>query len=367
MPRPARPSVVSLPLGGLPWGKWMGLAVLLASAGFTGRARAASMDFALERLVTPETASCRNPDGTLGTGFCATDDLAFKKLINQYGMAIAPSGAYSAKTTGYGGFEILAELTLTGIDSNSDAVQRGTRGAIDPTTGQGQPSNGSPSSMLPMYSLRLRKGFGFGVEIGTTFGLLGDTSLISGGADVRLAVLEGFREGALGYVPDIAATGSVRTITGTSQVQLTVASVEGTLSKPFSIAKTGELTPWLGYQYLWAFGNSGVIDLTPLTNAQDYCGYIGPNIPGTDNPSGNGDRDGSPVCVGGSSDEFNNNRVFNSVVIQRHRLNLGVSYQYEILVVGAQFGLDLGSPNGDPDLKNEMKQWALTLQAGASF
>lgn len=367
MPSRLRPSVVPLPLRGSFRGQWVSLASALVLASFAGPARAASMDFALERLVTPETASCRNPDGTLGTGFCATDDVAFKRLINQYGMAIAPSGAYTAKTTGYGGFEIMAELTLTAIDSSSDAVQRGTRGAIDPTTGQGEPSNASPASVLPMYSIRLRKGFGFGVEVGTTFGLLGDTSLISGGADVRLAFLEGFREGTLGYFPDIAATGSVRTITGTSQVQLTVASVEGTFSKPFSIAKTGELTPWVGYQYLWAFGNSGVIDLTPLTNAQDYCGYIGPNIPGTDNPSGNGDRDGSPVCVGGSSDEFNNNRVFNSVVIQRHRLNLGVSYKYEILVVGAQLGLDLGSPNGDPDLKNEMKQWALTLQAGASF
>lgn len=326
----------------------------------------ASMDFALERLVTPETADCRSSEGMAAGTFCAPDQLAFKRLMHQYGMAIAPSGAYPAKTTGYAGFEILAELTITGVDSNSDAIQRGTRGSVDATTGREPDTNTRAASALPLYGLRVRKGFGFGLELGGSFGLLGDTSLIAGGADLRFAILEGFRDGLLGYFPDFAVAGSVRTITGTSQVQLTVTGAEATFSKPFSIAKTGELTPWLGYQYLWILGNSGVIDLTPLTSAQDSCGYQGPNIPGTKDPEER-DRDGSPVCVGGSPDDFNNNRSFDSVVIQRHRLNFGVSYKYEILVVGAQLGLDLGSPTGDADLAGEMKQWALTLQAGATF
>jgi len=325
------------------------------------------MDFALERLVTPESAACRNDDGTLGTGFCDTDDVAFKRLMNQYGMAIAPAGAYTAKTTGYSGFEILAQITITGMNSSSDALIRGTRGSGNADAGAPASSNASPASALPLYSLRLRKGFGFGVEVGTTFGVLGDTSLITGGADFRISLLEGFRQGGLGYAPDFAIAGSVRTTTGSSQAQITVAGAQGTFSKPFTIGKTGEITPWIGYQYLWIFGNSSTIDLTPLTDPQDYCGYIGPNIPGTPPPPGSTGRDGSPVCVGGSADEFNNNQVFDSVVIQHHRLNLGVSYQYDILVVGTQFAFDLGNPDGDPDLKNEMKPWALTLQAGASF
>lgn len=296
----------------------------------------ASMDFALERLVTPESASCQDP-GAAGNGaFCAPDQVAFKKLMHQYGMAIAPNGAYPAKTTGYAGFEILAELTITGIDSSSDAIQRGTRGSPDAATGRDAAENVHPASALPLYALRLRKGFGFGLELGGTLGLLGDTSLITGGADLRFAALEGFREGVLGYFPDVAVTGSVRTVTGASQVQLTVAGAEATFSKPFSIAKTGELTPWLGYQYLRTFGSSGVVDLTPEKSAL-------------------------------GSNDFYNNRFFDAVSLQRHRLNLGVSYKYEILVVGAQLGLDLGSPDGDADLAGEMKQWALTLQAGTTF
>jgi hypothetical protein len=329
-------------------------------------AYAAPMDFALERLVTAKTAACRNDDGTLGTGFCETDNVAFKQLMSQYGMAIAPSAAYSAKTTGYAGFEILAELTVTGIDSKSNAVIRGTRGPTDQDAGSPPGTNTAPAGALPMYSLRLRKGFGFGFEVGTTFGVLGDTSIISGGADLRLSLLEGFRKGIPGYFPDIAATGGVRSITGTSQAQMTVASVQGTVSKGIVLGKTGELTPWVAYQYLWIFGDSGIIDMTPLTNPQDYCGYVGPNIPGTP-VSPSGPRDGSPVCNGGSADEFNNNRVFQQARIQRHRLNLGVSYQYDVLMVGGQFGLDLGSPNNDADLAGEMKQWSFTLQAGALF
>jgi hypothetical protein len=36
-------------------------------------------------------------------------------------------------------------------------------------------------------------------------------------------------------------------------------------------------------------------------------------------------------------------------------------------MLGGQFGLDLGIPNQDADLVDEMKQWAFSLQAGALF
>ncbi len=336
MPRRPRKAFASLLPRGRFRDKRLARALALLTLTLGTDALGAPMDFALERLVTPETASCQDPDGTGEEFFCAPDQIAFKKLMHQYGMAIAPNGAFPAKTTGYAGFEILAELTVTGIDSSSNAIQRGTQGSVDPTTERAPSENAQPASALPLYALRVRKGFGFGFELGGTFGLLGDTSLVTGGADLRFAALEGFRDGVLGYFPDVAVTGSVRTITGTSQVELTVAGAEATFSKPFSIARTGELTPWLGYQYLWTFGNSGVVDLSPRRSA-----------PG--------------------SNDFYNNRFFDAVSLQKHRLNLGVSYKYEILVVGAQLGLDLGSPDGDADLAGEMKQWALTLQAGTTF
>lgn len=335
-------------------------------------ARAGSMDFALERLVTDE--SCRTADGQIGSGVCAADNDAFKRLVSQYAMAIAPTAMGPARTTGYGGFEIVVEGAYTSIDSSADYWRRGTRGSPDPTTGVNGQENASPASLLQLYSVRLRKGFGFGWEMNSQFGFLPDTSIITGGVDLRYALFEGFRTGALGYVPDIAAAGSVRTITGTSQVQLTVASAQAVMSKPFAIAQTGQLTPWVGFQYLWIFGDSGVIDFTPGTDALQYCNYTGPNQPGGPRNPAQPDRDGSPVCDGGSMADFNNSQLFMPVRLERQRLFFGLNYQYEILTVGAQVSVDVVSPeNAQNDaadsavLAGQPNQTVMALQLGTIF
>lgn len=302
-------------------------------------ARAESMDFAIERLVTNAEA-CRTEGGLAGTEVCQPDNVAFAQLINQYGMAFAPTNMYSAHTTGYGGFEISAEANYTLVDGNADYMKRGTRGTSDPTGGRVAMMNESPASLLQLYSLRIRKGFGFGIETGLQFGVMPGTSMISGGADLRLALFEGFRSGIPGYIPDVAVVGSVRTITGTPQVQLTVASVGAILSKQISVVDAHVLTPALGFQYLWIFGDSGVVDFTPKESALSACGYTGPDVPG--NPGMSSHPDGSPVCEeGGSVSDFNNNRVFDPVRLQRMRLNFGLNYRYEVLTVGAHVMADV--------------------------
>lgn len=296
------------------------------------------MDFALERLVTNADV-CRTEEGFAGSEVCIPDHAAFTQLINQFGMAFAPTNMYPAHTTGYGGFEIAVEGAYTSIDRNAEYLELGTRGAQDGTSGAAATRNRSPSSLLQLYSLRIRKGFGFGIETGLQFGVMPQTSLISGGLDLRLALFEGFRSGIPGYIPDLAVVGSVRTITGTSQAQLTVAAVGATLSKQINVADTGIFTPMLGYQYLWLFGDSGVVDLTPAESAHSSCGYSGPDVPG--NP-GSDVHDGSPVCdEAGTVRDFNNNRVFDPARIQRMRLSLGLNYRYEILTVGAQVMADV--------------------------
>lgn len=330
------------------------------------------MDFALERLVVDP--SCRTVNGGFNGEVCRADDEAFKRLVNQYGGAIAPTAMYPARTTGYGGFEITLEGAYTTINSDADYMRLGTRGDVDPETGQASTENESPASLLQLYALRIRKGFGFGLETGLQFGFLPNTSLIAGGLDLRLAILEGFREGPLGYVPDIAAAGSVRSITGTAQMQLTVASVNGVLSKPIVVSQSGELTPWVGYQYLWIFGDSGVIDFTPTTDALQACNYVGPDQPGVADPSGSSDRDGAPLCDGGTFDDFNNNQVFRPARIQRQRLFFGLNYRYEILTVGGQLMFDVAPPseiNADPEQPNPLEadptQFTFALQIGAIF
>lgn len=336
-------------------------------------ASAEKMDFALERLAE-NGDRCRTDEGySSGIETCRPDNAAFLNLVHQFGMAIAPSAMYDARTTGYGGFEVMLEGTYTSVNGDADYMKKGTRGAVDPTSGHASEENDSPSSLLQMYSLRVRKSFGFGFETGLQFGVMPGTSLVSGGADVRLSILEGFRRSIPGYLPDLAVMGSARTITGTAQVQLTVAAASGVISKPITIAETAVVTPWVGYQHLFIFGDSGVIDFTPAENALQACGYRGPSQPGT--PGRDGADDGSPVCAEeGIVDDFNNNRVFTPVRLMRQRMIFGAKYRYEILTIGGQLMIDVFDSkekiNSDEEaaaLEDEPNNFAFSLQVGAMF
>ncbi len=358
-------------------------ALLAASLG-TASAAAEPMDPALERLVLDP--SCRTPNGEFTPitnasgmvngrgGACSPDDDAFLKLVNQYAFAIAPSAMYSARTTGFGGLDFGFEAQFTHVDSDSDYLKSGTQGPKDPSTGNASVTNNGPDSLLQLYSVKIRKGFGFGFEVATQFGFMPNTSILTGGADARLALLEGFRSGFLGILPDVAVGGGVRTITGTSEFQLTVASMDAQLSKPITIEDASVLTPWVGYQYLWIFGDSGVIDLTPATDALQYCNYVGNNVPGGPVDPNQPDRDGQPVCDNGSEADFNNNVVFDPVRLQRQRFIVGANYRYEIVSVGAQFMMDFVPPadaqtdDDDADvLDGEEKQWAFAFDLVAVF
>src|SRR5882724_1713134 len=213
-------------------------------------AHAEPMDPALERLTIDPTSgqhsdACHlggvwtGPDGkpvTSGIGVaCTPDHVSFKKLISQYAFALAPTAMHSARTTGYGGFHLSLESDFTKISSGKDYWKYGTQGAVDPSNGVSSTFNSSPQSLLQLYSLKFRKSFGFGLEVTGLVGFMPKTSIISGGADVRMSLLEGFRTGVGGILPDIAVGGGVRTITGTPQFQLTIAALDAQISKPLPI------------------------------------------------------------------------------------------------------------------------------------
>jgi len=366
--------------------RFFGFAVasLLLSASLV--AQADPMDLAIERLVA-NGSSCLSADGAgrfepTSAQDCRPDNLAFKRLVNQLGFALAPPAMHTARTTGFGGFNLAFEASYTTLSSDADYWKRGTQGASNATTQQAATSNQSPASLLQQYSLKLRKGFGYGVEISGVVGVLPQTSLINGGADVRIALLEGFRKSVPGILPDVAVGGAVRTVTGTPELQLTTVGVDVQISKPLTIADTSVLTPVLGYQYVWIFGDSGLIDLTPGTNAIGACNYAGQNVPGNPDPNKTHTSpdgkvsnvyDGQPVCRGGSPRDFNNNTVFEAVRLHRQRLLFGVNYRYEMLLVGAQFITDLLNPSdansgqNKTDLQGEARQSSFVFELGAMF
>jgi hypothetical protein len=370
----------------------MAFAAVAFGVAFGNEARADSMDPALGRLVTDSSCRTAGPQGGLvynpSSRFqkCGTDDAAFAKLIAQYGFALAPTAMHSARTTGYGGFELGLEAAYTSVDDGASYWRLGTQGEQDPTTKLFPQENSSPDSILQVYSLKIRKGFPFGLELTGNVGYMANTNIVSGGADVRFSILEGFRTGLPAILPDIAAGGSVRTITGTEEFQLTVAGFDAQVSKPIPIAGTVVLTPYVGYQWIRIFGDSGLIDLTPNTDAVNYCGYEGANtparVPADPNP------DGQPVCGAGTSADFNNTAVFDAARLTRHRLNFGVQLRFQMVKLSAHFITDLVSPedanqgadyesptidpNDDPgatvnDYAGVSKQWTLAFDLGAQF
>jgi len=337
------------------------------------------MDPALERLVTnPDchddigrfTPDELDPDDFAnGQVRCLPDNAAFTKMISQYGFAFAPSAMHSARTTGIGGFQLSLEGQYAKIDDGAEYWKNGTQGPVDPARNLASIVNKSPQSVLQLYSIKATKGFSFGLEVTGALGFMPKTSILSGGADVRMALLEGFRTGMIGILPDASIGGGVRTISGASQFQLTVASLDAQLSKPLPIADSSVLTPYIGYQYIWIFGDSGLIDLTPGTDALQACDYQGQSEPGNGEPP----YDGQPIC-GASSADFNNNVVFDPVRLERQRLLVGLNYRYEMLMLGGQFMFDLIDPedaqNSDEDklvLEGEPKQWTVAFEVGTVF
>jgi hypothetical protein len=374
-------------------GSIAGTAALVASLALPRVAAADTMDPALARLVTDSRCRAPGPNGGAyynpASGFtsCSTDDAAFAKLVAQYGFAVAPSAMHSARTTGFGGIELAIEADYTKIDSDAAYWRRGTEGPVDPSSQQSSIVNESPDGILQLYSVKIRKGFPFGLELTGNVGYLANTSIIAGGADVRWSLLEGFRTGVPGIFPEVAVGGGVRTITGTEEMQLTVAGFDTQLSKPLPIAGSVVLTPYIGYQWIRIFGDSGVIDLTPNTDAVAYCGYRGPNDPATPHPN-KPYYDGQPVCQNGSGADFNNTLVFDAVRLTRHRLNFGMQGRVEMVKVGVHFITDLVTPeDANQGVEHESptlsasddaeatvndyagmgKQWTLALDVGAIF
>lgn len=351
-------------------------------------ARAGNMDPATDRLVlqpqgSPGGSTCQqlaaDPEiavkaGTVPNNFpCRPDNVAFANLISELGFAIAPTAFHPARTTGFGGFALTVESSFTKINSDafstaSDGSQRqywhdGTRGATDPASGSFSARNTSPSSILSVYSLKARKGLPLGFEATGVLGYIPNTTMWSIGADVSWAPLEGFRTGVLGILPDLSIGGGVRSLVGTDKFTLTTVGLDVKVSKPIPVAESVTFTPYLGYQRLWVFGDSSIVDSTPNTDPIAQCGYQGiDKVTGAPNCA-NKLSTGAP-----SNGDFNNNFVFQKVRTQRNRGIVGVAFRYEMLYLAGQFLIDLTSPQGDdqPFLQAD-RMWTMSFDVGAFF
>jgi hypothetical protein len=306
---------------------------------------------------------------------CLPNNVSWANLMSELGYAIAPSAFHPARTTGFGGFALTLEASFAHINANaSDNTgtkywHLGTQGGIDPSTNQFSSANRNPDSILQIYTLKARKGLGFGFEVAGGLGYVANTSLWVGGGDLHWALLEGYRTGILGYLPDVAIGGGVRTLGGSPKFFLTTVGVDAQVSKPFALADSTTITPYVGAQRLYIFADSAVVSLTPNVDALAQCGYAGTNS-----------TTGLPVCnnklttpSGATIDDnsdFNNQTTFTRLRVQRWRAIAGMTYRYELLYLAGQFAADVEEPGGENNWSagvSGAKQWTVSLEAGVFF
>lgn len=365
----------------------IGVVAALGVLGLTERdAHAGGMDPTPERLVAqpanlPPGQTCQsvaaNPGALVSAGLrpqdfpCRPDNASFKNMVSELGFAIAPNAFYPARTTGIGGFAVSIEANYTKIspDRTADATggkvpywHLGTQGAQDPNTKQFSTVNNSPDSIIQIYAIKARKGLPLGFEIAGSLGTIANTSLWVGGGDIRWSLMEGFRTGALGILPDISLGGGVRTLTGTSKFYLTTIGLDVKMSKPITLQDSAVLIPTVGYQRVIIFGDSNVVDSTPNVDALAQCGSDGPD------PSTGAPRCRNKLPNGAENNvDFANSFTFEKVRVHRNRGLIGLNYRYELIWLGSQIAFDITEPKDENPFLVGSRQWTLSFEGGVFF
>lgn len=323
-------------------------ALLLAMVLLSPRAvQADDMSIALSRLRTEQSA-----------GAFQADNDAFTRLVSQLGFALAAPNLAPARTTGYRGFYIGFETSVVGIDSGAEYWALGTEGDAM-STGR----NRFVASALTSSRLALRKGLPYGLEIGASLGRFYNTDSWIWGGELRIALLEGFREGAMGFIPDLAVRGAVRTLSGESELHITVPSFDIIASKPIVLGGAVVFTPIVAAQLMWIVADSELVDLTPDIDAFAMCG-VAPGQPQV------GDRS-NIQCTGGagSTQDLGNNQVFNDVRAFRARMSIGAELRYRVFTFNAAIHWDLKAPGDiDADVPDDLpRQWDFSVGLGATY
>jgi hypothetical protein len=285
--------------------------------------------------------------------YCA-DNLAWGGIAEQLGISMAPPVLTPGRTLGPASFYVGAEGFISNISGGHDFWHRGTEGD-EFSAAEGE--NRAPANALYWQRLQIRKAFPLGFELGTSMAHLFGTSYWSLGFDVKWSILEGFRTGGEGFIPDLAVRGAVQTLLGETEFNLTIPSIEVIVSKTIVLASAGTITPYLAGQYVMILGDSELVDLTPQQDAASAT-----------NP------DGTP-----NLDDYNNNDVFAQIRDTRLRGVIGLQGRYGVLTLTGAITFDLNQvtqtsgidPDWDPTpgVADPVlpRQWTADFGVGFSF
>ncbi len=261
---------------------------LAACLGLGSTAQANKLDLALARFVTCDQ-----------NGSCTPDLVGYERFLAEYAFGVAPKVLAPAETLGYSGFYLGLEGTLTPRNGPSDIWKKGT-----------VPEGEHPDVMFNP-AVHVRKGLPWSFEMGGTINYLAQSELVGLGGEIKWSLFEGYRESWRGALPDIAARGSVVRILGESDVDMTLVSVDGSMSYAFGIGGMITLTPYVGFQYIWT-----IVRIEPLMYREE-----------TD----------PPIYHVPSDDEWNTNTL-SGPNLGRAKLFGGFRFGYEMLAITLELG-----------------------------
>lgn len=321
--------------------RFRGLAMVLAVLG-TGRiAHAActnqtaevSNDLALECLIAP-----RMPKASADPNL--KEATLYRSLLSELSAVMALPVMEPADTTGYSGFHFSFDVNATSISQDSAYFSgypqpNGTRTLAGVRHVSGQ--------FLPVASIMLRKGVWFlpvpffpSLEMGFGASNLLQSGIYGLNGYVKFAIHEGYHNV---FVPSIAARATVTRIAGASQVDMTLITAEGILSKAFGAGGTLTFEPYLGGGALFSIVRSQVIDTAPAVDL-----YRGPSPP---DPSFNMVDALSQKIVFPTQDDIIRWRIFAGLNL--HWAIVSITGYFSYFGAGADNSYDL---NALPDAPN---------------
>lgn len=228
---------------------------------------------------------------------------AYRNLISEIGVAFAPTFLAPAETLGYMGTAIGTNYNITTINGTTDYWKNGV--------------HGKAAGFVQTIGIEVRRGMWFplpGFEMGGGIKYLIESHMYAPHVFAKFSLNEGYFRSPL---PDVGVRGYGARMMGSRQADITIASVDASLSKSFGIASSVNVTPYIGYNALMIIGDSKVIDTTPGVDAL--------------NPDGNTPYGPGMGCT---SNDCNKNIVFDDQdTILRHRVFFGTRFIYNRLVI----------------------------------
>lgn len=235
------------------------LLAIAALASAATPALAGGNDLVLGRLAVLVDDGSGTPSRAVG------QNLEFRSLVSELGVALAPRLLTPADTLGFGGFQFSFDTSWTSISSDK-SYWRALRGSPDPTGAGGMAHGEGQLQNLGMF---VRKGMWFPVpsfEFGAGAVHLMGSRLWTAQGYGKVALHEGYHDLPL---PSLAVRGAVSRLIGQKDLDLTIISIDAAIGKQVGVGGTWNINPYLGYNLLMMVPRSEVIDPTPNVDALD--------------------------------------------------------------------------------------------------